>query len=141
MKNKKAVVDASPVGVYEIKKYILLRSMKKIDDILVKTRRIRKMTAEFYGRIDDVPPLETNEEQERHAFPYYIVRFKPITSFNRYCSFSSFPYYIVRFKRYSFFREISDPKQFPYYIVRFKHSFGEKFRFFIFRVSILHSTI
>ena len=25
------------------------------------------MTAEFYGRIDDVPPLETNEEQERHA--------------------------------------------------------------------------
>ena len=67
MKNKKAVVDVSPVGVYEIKKYILLRSMKKIDNILNKTRRIRKMTAEFYGRIDDVPPLETNEEQERHA--------------------------------------------------------------------------
>ena len=67
MKNKKAVVDASPVGVYEIKKYILLRSMKKIDNILRKTRRIRKMTAEFYGRIDDVPPLKTNEEQERHA--------------------------------------------------------------------------
>ena len=67
MKNKKAVVDVSPVGVYEIKKYILLRSMKKIDDILRKTRRIRKMTADFYGRIDDVPPLETNEEQERHA--------------------------------------------------------------------------
>ena len=67
MKNKKAVVDASPVGVYEIKKYILLRSMKKIDDILRKTRRIRKMTAEFYGRIDYVPPPKTNEEQERHA--------------------------------------------------------------------------
>ena len=67
MKNKKAVVDISPVGVYEIKKYILLRSMKKIDSILRKTRRIRKMTAEFYGRIDDVPPPETNEEQERHA--------------------------------------------------------------------------
>jgi len=67
MKNTKAIVDASPVGVYEIKKYILLRSMKKIDDILRKTRRIRKMTAEFYGRIDDVPFLKTNEEQERHA--------------------------------------------------------------------------
>ena len=67
MKNKKAVVDASPVGVYEIKKYILLRSMKKIDNILTKTRRIGKMTAEFYGQIDDVLPLETNEEQERHA--------------------------------------------------------------------------
>ena len=67
MKNKKAVVDVSPVGVFEIKKYILLRSMKKIDSILRKTRRIRKMTAEFYGRIDDVPPLKTNEEQERHA--------------------------------------------------------------------------
>ena len=67
MKNKKAILDASPVGVYEIKKYILLRAMKKIDSIMRKTRRIRKMTAEFYGRIDDVPPLKTNEEQERHA--------------------------------------------------------------------------
>jgi len=67
MKNTKAIVDSSPVGVYEIKKYILLRSMKKIDSILRKTRRIRKMTADFYGRIDDVPPLETNEEQEQHA--------------------------------------------------------------------------
>ena len=67
MKNPKAILDASPVGVYEMKKYILLRSMQKIDDIMRKTRRIRKMTAEFYSRIDDVPPLETNEEQERHA--------------------------------------------------------------------------
>ena len=67
MKNSKAILDASPVGVYEIKKYILVRSMRKIDSILRKTRRIRKMTADFYGRIDDVPPLETNEEQERHA--------------------------------------------------------------------------
>ena len=67
MKNKKAILDTAPVGVYELKKYILLRSMKKIDSILRKTRRIRKMTAEFYGRIDDVPPLKTNEEQERHA--------------------------------------------------------------------------
>jgi len=67
MKNKKAILDTSLVGVYEIKKYILLRSMKKINDILRKTRRIRKMTADFYSRIDDVPPLKTNEEQERHA--------------------------------------------------------------------------
>ena len=67
MKNTKATIDPSPVGVYEIKKYILLRAMKKIDSIMRKTRRIRKMTAEFYGRIDDVPPLKTNEEQERHA--------------------------------------------------------------------------
>ena len=34
MKNKKAVVDVSPVGVYELKKYILHRSMKKIDNIM-----------------------------------------------------------------------------------------------------------
>jgi len=67
MKNPKAILDASPVGVYEIKKYILFRAMKKIDGIMRKTRRIRKMTADFYGRIDDAPPLETNEEQERHA--------------------------------------------------------------------------
>ena len=67
MENKKAILDTAPVGVYEIKKYILLRAMKKIDDILRKTRRIRKMTADFYGRIDDVPQLETNEEQERHT--------------------------------------------------------------------------
>jgi len=67
MDNPKAILDASPVGVYEIKKYILLRSMKKIDNILRKIRRIRKMTADFYGRIDDVPPLETDEQAERHA--------------------------------------------------------------------------
>ena len=67
MENKKAILDTSPVGVYEIKKYILLRSMKKIDDILQKTRLIQKMTADFYRRIDDVPLPETNEEQERHA--------------------------------------------------------------------------
>ena len=67
MKNAKINVDVCSTQVGAIKKYILLRSMKKIDDILRKTRRIRKMTADFYGRIDDVPPLETNEEQERHA--------------------------------------------------------------------------
>ena len=67
MKNAKINVDVYSTQVGAIKKYILLRSMKKIDDILRKTRRIRKMTADFYGRIDDVPPLETNEEQERHA--------------------------------------------------------------------------
>jgi len=67
MKNPKAILDTAPVGVYELKKYILLRSMKKINDILRKTRRIRKMTADFYGRIDDVPPLETDEQAERHA--------------------------------------------------------------------------
>ena len=65
MKNTKAIVDASPSGVFEIKKYILIRSMKKIDDILKKTRQIRKMTAEFYGRIDVAPPPETTAEQER----------------------------------------------------------------------------
>ena len=67
MKNKKAILDIAPVGVYELKKYILLRSMKKINDILRKTRRIRKMTADFYEWIDVVPALKTNEEQERHA--------------------------------------------------------------------------
>ena len=67
MKNAKINVDVCSTQVGAIKKYILLRSMKKIDDILRKTRRIRKMTADFYGRIDDVPLPETNEEQERHA--------------------------------------------------------------------------
>ena len=67
MKNTKINADVYSTEVGAIKKYILLRSMKKIDNILRKTRRIRKMTAEFYGRIDYVPPLETNEEQERHA--------------------------------------------------------------------------
>ena len=68
MKNTKAVVDATPVGVYEIKKYILLRAMKKIDDISRKTRRIRKMTADFYGRIDVASlPEMTDEQAERHA--------------------------------------------------------------------------
>ena len=67
MKNTKINADVYSTEVGAIKKYILLRAMKKIDDISRKTRRIRKMTAEFYGRIDYVPPLETNEEQERHA--------------------------------------------------------------------------
>ena len=67
MKNTKASVDAFSTQVDMIKKYILDRSMKKIDDILRKTRRIRKTTADFYGRIDDVPLLETNEGQERRA--------------------------------------------------------------------------
>ena len=67
MKNAKINVDVCSTQVGAIKKYILLRSMKKIDDILRKTRRIRKMTADFYGRIDDVPLPETNEEQERHT--------------------------------------------------------------------------
>ena len=66
MKNAKINVDVCSTQVGAIKKYILLRSMKEIDDILRKTRRIRKMTADFYGRIDDVPLLGTNEEQERH---------------------------------------------------------------------------
>ena len=75
MKNAKINVDVCSTQVGAIKKYILLRSMKKIDDILRKTRRIRKMTADFYGRIDDVPLLGTNEEQER--------RIKKINDFQR----------------------------------------------------------
>jgi len=67
MKNTKINADVYSTEVGAIKKYILLRAMKKIDDISRKTRRIRKMTAEFYGRLDVVPPLQTNEEQERHA--------------------------------------------------------------------------
>jgi len=46
MENKKAILDTAPVGVYEIKKYILLRAMKKSGEIMRETRRIRKMTAE-----------------------------------------------------------------------------------------------
>ena len=75
MKNAKINVDVCSTQVGAIKKYILLRSMKKIDDILRKTRRIRKMTADFYGRIDDISLLGTNEEQER--------RIKKINDFQR----------------------------------------------------------
>ena len=67
MKNINANVDAFSTSVYEIKKYILNRSMKKINDILEHTRKIRKMNAEFYGRLDTAPQPETDAEQEQHA--------------------------------------------------------------------------
>jgi len=68
MKNTKINADVYSTEVGAIKKYILLRAMKKIDDISRKTRRIRKMTAEFYGRIDVASLPETTDEQsERHA--------------------------------------------------------------------------
>ena len=67
MKNTNANEDAFSTSVYEIKKYILNRSMKKINDILEHTRKIRKMNAEFYGRLDTAPQPETDAEQEQHA--------------------------------------------------------------------------
>ena len=67
MKNTNANVDAFSTSVYEIKKYILNRSMKKINDILKHTRKIRKMNVEFYGRQDTTPPPETDAEQEQHT--------------------------------------------------------------------------
>ena len=63
MKNTKINADVYSTEVGAIKKYILLRAMKKIDDISRKTRRIRKMTAEFYGRIDVASPPEMTDEQ------------------------------------------------------------------------------
>ena len=41
MKNAKINVDLRSTQVGAIKKYILLRSMKKIDDILRKTQHIK----------------------------------------------------------------------------------------------------
>ena len=68
MKNPKINADMCSTQVGAIKKYILLRAMKKIDDISRKTRRIRKMTAEFYGRIDVASlPEMTDEQSEQHA--------------------------------------------------------------------------
>ena len=68
MKNTKINADVYSTEVGAIKKYILLRAMKKIDDISRKTRRIRKMTADFYGRIDVASlPEMTDEQAERHA--------------------------------------------------------------------------
>jgi len=68
MKNTKINADVYSTEVGAIKKYILLRAMKKIDDISRKTRRIRKMTAEFYGRIDVASlPEMTDEQSEQHA--------------------------------------------------------------------------
>ena len=65
MKNTKANIDAFLTEVDMIKKYILIRSMKKIDNILRETVKIRKMNAEFYGRMDTAPPPKTTAEQER----------------------------------------------------------------------------
>ena len=66
MKNTKASVDAFSTQVDLIKKYILDRSIKKIDNIILKTRKIRKMNAEFYGRMDDAATSpKTNAEQEK----------------------------------------------------------------------------
>jgi len=67
MENTKANVDAFSAEVDEIKKYILDRSIKKIDNILKKTLKIRKMTAEFYGRIDNMLPPKTTAEQEQNT--------------------------------------------------------------------------
>ena len=64
MKKTKANMDAFLTEVDMIKKYILIRSMKKIDDILKTTVKIRKMNAEFYGRMDAAPFPKTNAEQE-----------------------------------------------------------------------------
>jgi len=67
MEKTKANVDAFSTEVDEIKKYILNRSIKKIDNILKKTLKIRKMTAEFYGRIDNMLPPKTTAEQEQNT--------------------------------------------------------------------------
>jgi len=67
MKNKKAGVDAFSTEVDMIKKYILDRSIKKIDNIILKTRKIRKMNAEFYGRMDAATSPKTDAEQEKKA--------------------------------------------------------------------------
>ena len=67
MENTKANVDAFSVEVDEIKKYILDRSIKKIDNILKKTHKIREMTAEFYGRINNMLPPKTTAEQEQNT--------------------------------------------------------------------------
>ena len=67
MKNKKASVDAFSTQVDMIKKYILDRSIKKIDNIILKTRKIRKMNAEFYGRMDAATSPKTDAEQEKKA--------------------------------------------------------------------------
>ena len=65
MKKAKTKTDAFLTEVDVIKKYILIRSMKKIDDILEKTVKIRKMNSEFYGRMEAAPLPKTNAEQER----------------------------------------------------------------------------
>jgi len=67
MKNTKANIDAFLTEVDMIKKYILIKSIKKIDDILKKTVKIRKMNTEFYGRMEAAPFPKTNAEQERTA--------------------------------------------------------------------------
>jgi len=65
MKNTEASVDAFSTQVDEIKKYILNRSITKIEDILAKTIKIRKMTAKFYGQMDMAPLPKTDAEQKK----------------------------------------------------------------------------
>ena len=67
MKKAKANIDAFRTEADAIKKYILIKSMKKIDDILKKTVKIRKMNTEFYRRMEAAPFPKTNAEQERTA--------------------------------------------------------------------------
>ena len=67
MKKTKDSVYIFSVPTDEIKKHILNRSIAKINCIIFKTNKIRKMNYEFDRQMDIASPLKTDAEQEKKA--------------------------------------------------------------------------
>ena len=65
MKKTKDSVYIFSVPTDEIKKHILNRSIAKINCIIFKTNKIRKINYEFDRQMDIAPPPKTDAEQEK----------------------------------------------------------------------------
>ena len=65
MKKTKDSVYIFSVPTDEIKKHILNRSIAKINCIIFKTNKIRKMNYEFDRQMDIAPPPKTDVEQKK----------------------------------------------------------------------------
>jgi len=65
MENIKASVGGTPTLVNEIRKNILNRTLKKIEDISEKTDEILKMDFEFYELMRKTPHMKSIAEQEQ----------------------------------------------------------------------------
>ena len=67
MKKAKTSVYIFSAPIDEIKKHILNRSISKINCIIYKTNKIRKMNYEFDRQMDISSPPKTDAEQEKKA--------------------------------------------------------------------------
>jgi len=65
MENTKETMYIFSVPVDKIKKHIMSRSIAKINCIVYKTNKIRKMKYEFDRQMDIAPPPKTDAEQEK----------------------------------------------------------------------------